>query len=328
RVVKYSPRYRLAFSLLNEDASSGNAAVSWEVEKALERFLRPTLDRFSVLHNFTLESQVQYHAPLAFKPITLENGIDRIHGLTQEDLTVFVNSAQWTLSSSVSNDPVLHFVLFVPSTSNKPLHILNNEGQPIPSNAFILPQWGGIILLNEPTSHLSTTALRTSFAIFRQQLLALLGVLSESGDTSFSDSQLDQLIKRRTYENVKDTQETLQSIVALVKQIENMPVGQDVKGDVQNALNELDQAFAVAASSPIDALTHSSEAVKLASRAFFNPGMLALLYFPAEHKYAVYAPLFTSIAAPLVAAVVREFLAWKRSRHQNAGATGGRPKVE
>ena len=46
--------------------------------------------------------------------------------------------------------------------------------------------------------------------------------------------------------------------------------------------------------------------------------MLALLYFPAEHKYAVYTPLFASIAAPLIAAVVREFLAWKRSRSEKA----------
>ena len=59
--------------------------------------VRPTLDRFGVLHNFTVESQVQYHAPLAFTPITLDNGERTIHGLTQEDLTVFVNSAEWTL---------------------------------------------------------------------------------------------------------------------------------------------------------------------------------------------------------------------------------------
>ena len=34
RVVKYAPRFRLAFTLLNEDASSGNAAISWAVEDA------------------------------------------------------------------------------------------------------------------------------------------------------------------------------------------------------------------------------------------------------------------------------------------------------
>lgn len=37
RVVKYSPRFRLAFSLLNEDASSGRAVLSWDVKGAIER---------------------------------------------------------------------------------------------------------------------------------------------------------------------------------------------------------------------------------------------------------------------------------------------------
>ena len=32
------------------------------------------------------------------------------------------------LASSASNDPVLHFILFVPSASRRPLYILNQEG--------------------------------------------------------------------------------------------------------------------------------------------------------------------------------------------------------
>lgn len=59
--------------------------------------ITPTLDRLSILHNFTIESQIQFHAPLAFEPRTLE--IDNMvkFGLIQEDLTVFINSAEWTL---------------------------------------------------------------------------------------------------------------------------------------------------------------------------------------------------------------------------------------
>jgi phosphatidylinositol glycan class S len=63
----------------------------------------------------------------------------------------------------------------------------------------------------------------------------------------------------------------------------------------------------------------------LASRAFFNPDMVGLLYFPAEHKYAVYTPLFAPIAVPLVVSVLREL----RARRKAAAMTGGvRPKVE
>lgn len=59
--------------------------------------IKPILSRLSILHNFTIESQVQFHAPLAFTPRTVSEGDSPAFGLTQEDLTVFVNSAEWTL---------------------------------------------------------------------------------------------------------------------------------------------------------------------------------------------------------------------------------------
>jgi hypothetical protein len=55
--------------------------------------LSPIFSSLSVLHNFTIESQVQFHAPLAFSPVSLDQG----YGITPEDLTVFVNSAEWSL---------------------------------------------------------------------------------------------------------------------------------------------------------------------------------------------------------------------------------------
>ena len=60
-------------------------------------YLSPVLNKLSVLHNFTIESQVQFHAPLAFEPRPIEHDGRPAHGLTHEDLTVFINSAEWTL---------------------------------------------------------------------------------------------------------------------------------------------------------------------------------------------------------------------------------------
>lgn len=333
RVVKYSPRYRLAFTLLNEDASSGQAALSWDIREAINTYLRGTLDRLSILHNFTIESQVQYHAPLAFQPKRIQVADRDAHGLTMEDLTVFVNSAEWTLASSSSNDPVLHFVLFVPSSHNSPLYILDHEGRVTSSDAFILPQWGGIALLNSPASHLTKDTLSNVFHTFHRQFLTLLGVpelppgVRMAQSEAFTDWQLDSLVRQRARQNFENSRDTLDSIVKLVHQIENMPVGEDVRGDVQNALDALDAALATAPSSSTQALQHSAEALTLSSRAFFNPGMLALLYFPAEHKYAVYAPLFASVAAPLLAAIVREVIAWRKARRA-VQQPEGRPRAD
>jgi phosphatidylinositol glycan class S len=39
--------------------------------------------------------------------------------------------------------------------------------------------------------------------------------------------------------------------------------------------------------------------------AFFDPSMLALLYFPDEHKYAIYMPLFLPVYVTVLAALFR-----------------------
>lgn len=66
--------------------------------------MSPVLSRLNVLHNFTIESQVQFHAPLAFDPLQLAVPNGTLHGLTPEDLTVFVNSAEWTLCKYLAID--------------------------------------------------------------------------------------------------------------------------------------------------------------------------------------------------------------------------------
>jgi len=192
------------------------------------------------------------------------------------------------------------------------------------SNAFILPQWGGIIIHNFPsnmTSHLPMTSdhLESIFSAFRLQLLSLLGVselpkgVASLDNTPLSQWQMDSLLRQRSLENVVSTTETLHSIVKLVDQIENMPVKEDVKGDIQNALDSLELTYK-SSDSAKSALEHSAQALTLSSRAFFNPGMLALLYFPPEHTYAIYAPLFAPVSLPLIAPVVREFLAWRKTK--------------
>jgi len=158
-------------------------------------------------------------------------------------------------------------------------------------------------------------------------------------DTEYHSSllstwQIDALTRHRAIENTKGAQEALTSIIKLVDQIENMPVKDDVKDDVEQALNALERVrygwtfdeenslvdendFQVfSAESLQDTFKNSAEAMTLASRAFFNPGMLALLYFPAEHKYAVYTPLFASAVIPLFVATLKEVATWRKERRE------------
>ncbi|KAF5356758.1 hypothetical protein D9756_006513 [Leucocoprinus leucothites] len=306
RVVQFSPQFRLAFTLLNEDAAMGSSASNWDIQTGLSYRIKPILEQLRHLHNFTIESQVQYHGRLAFDPQTRDGS----YGLTPEHLTVFVNSAEWSLFA------------------HRPLHILTSDGHTSSSKSFLLPQWGGISIYNPPISEagknvdLSAHVNDQIFHEFSQQLLALLGVpsLSRGLERHASDSsilsawQIDAIVRSRAIENTKGTQETLTSIIKLVDQIENMPVKDDVKDDVQGALDALERIFS--ATSLPDIFKNSAEATSLASRAFFNPGMLALLYFPAEHKYAVYTPLFASAVIPLFVVALRETAAWRKDRRE------------
>lgn len=75
-----------------------------------------------------------------------------------------------------------------------------------------------------------------------------------------------------------------------------------------------EQAATSLPSSPLIALSHLSQSLTYASSAYYNPSMLALLYFPDEHKYAVYTPLFGPMMVPLLIAAVKELIAWKKER--------------
>jgi GPI-anchor transamidase subunit S len=125
---------------------------------------------------------------------------------------------------------------------------------PSSSTSFILPQWGGITIFNPDDQGMGEESLLTEdqlspiFSMFRKQLLVLLGVpglpnhvFNADPYSIISDWQLDGLRRRRTRENVASSRDTLVSILQLVKQIENMPVRQDVRNDVEGSLRALEQ---------------------------------------------------------------------------------------
>jgi phosphatidylinositol glycan class S len=57
----------------------------------------PTLNQLENLHNFTIESQVQYYAPLAFEPSEKSDSSGKYYSLGEDELKIFINSAEWTL---------------------------------------------------------------------------------------------------------------------------------------------------------------------------------------------------------------------------------------
>lgn len=104
-------------------------------------------------------------------------------------------------------------------------------------------------MFNPPeTQVLRVDDLLSPSAAFLGQLHSLLGVPRSPAlvnhqprEAGLSSWQLDTMLRKRSIENIRDSQDTLRSIVRLVNQIENMPVGEKVRGAVDASLAALRQ---------------------------------------------------------------------------------------
>ena len=119
-------------------------------------------------------------------------------------------------------------------------------------------------------------------------------------------------MRERTVQNAREAVDRLGAIAKQVQGIQNMRIPRAVQADVRGVLDALTKVSPRALAARVEAtadpprapgpqietanltasMAHSAQAVNLASRASFNHEMLALLYFPDEHKWAVYMPLF------------------------------------
>lgn len=138
------------------------------------------------------------------------------------------------------------------------------------SNAFITPQWGGIVIHSPPPSTLSSSTpnLDRSFQLFQVQLKKLFGVppstsphnpkkddvaMARSGSGGLDVEQVDVIVRRRIREVAKESVDTLVAIIKLSGDIPNMRIGREIQRDMRRSLDELD--FVSFSSSLLDPLS-------------------------------------------------------------------------
>ncbi|KAJ1029765.1 hypothetical protein NDA13_003007 [Ustilago tritici] len=442
RVIQYSKHIRLVFSIMNQD-STDVCGYDSSLIHALARSggkqnpIGRVMEELKGLHDFHVETQVQWFAPLAFAPTqeVLEAVVERQveetvmvdeiveedveveidqeeaeissdasqggpggeqaeeedqveaqlrtapkrrtklvkqprtiqiprtqrvmkqtrtplpprHLVEWDDLKVFVNSEEWSLTSTAppmySNETALgrpfdvlsqthdlHFLLYVPSKSHSPLLIRDPTTGGVRGEergAWLIPQWGGVVILNTPHGNASHTGLNLAntatkdqvgelpaeavaeaITLFSRQLEILLGLPRTPSSSAHSNLQrriaLTTLTQKRMLELTRESHSTLLAITRLVNQIKNLGVGPAVKEDTQSALSLLRSLATSAKKEGLQELLESVKgAYELSNRAFFNPDMLGLLYFPDQHKYAVYTPLFAPLLVPLLVTSIK-----------------------
>ncbi|KAK0315319.1 GPI transamidase component [Friedmanniomyces endolithicus] len=331
RAFKPSTTYHLSFSLF----VARNEPSAWAIEDALAAYVAPLVDALSSLSNFTITTQVQLHA--SFSPSIAGPTFDEASGewkLRREDLSGFVNAAEWPLSPSIGEGSTINFVLYVPAAEYSPLVVADTGG-----TVWLVPQWGGVAILNldgpstplkatkaTDRTTLSATDLDEVMLTFADQLTSLIGLPSTpSGSLAL---RIAALQRERATALLLSTASTLGALSRLVHKLPNIPIPDTVATSVATSLRHLDLACQdlragrySKTDSNLGALGNAQAASEASEKAFFEPSMVGQVYFPDEHKVAVYVPLLGPMGVPLVLAGVKESLSLYRSIRQKVKGT-------
>ena len=316
RALKYAPEYHITLSLVTPTG----APTSWDIATAVATHLRPLLAAYP-LSAFTLDTQVLPHSP--FAPSAQQPSYDAAGGawtLRADELGSFVNAAEWPLSPAAGAAPNLNFLLYVPRPAQAPLRVAGSG-----ATAWLVPQWGGVAVLNPPPApgapapgapppeHLSAADLAPALRTFAHQLLALLGAPDAPG--LGLPLPLRSLTRVQAAATLRAAASTLGSLAHLSRSMAAIPIPESVAHGTNFALAELRGACgALAGRRFAAALRHARDAEGAAERAFFEKSMVGQVYFPDEHKVAVFLPLLGPVAVPLVTSAVREVARWRKMR--------------
>ncbi|XP_076792335.1 GPI-anchor transamidase component PIGS isoform X1 [Arvicanthis niloticus] len=332
RPLKSSLGYEITFSLLNPDPKSHD--VHWDIEGAVQRYVQPFLNRLSAAGNFSVDSQTLYYAMLGVNPRF--DPASSSYSLAMHSLPHVINPVESRLGSSAASlYPVLNFLLYVPELAHSPLYIQDKDGAPVATNAFHSPRWGGIMVYNVDPKIYNASELPVRvevdmvrvMEVFLAQLRLLFGIaqpqvppkclLSGPKSEGLMTWELDRLLWARSVENLATATTTLTSLAQLLGKISNIVIKDDVASEVYRAVAAVQKAAeALALGHLSSAFAASQEAVTSSERAFFDPSLLHLLYFPDDQKFAIYIPLFLPMAVPILLSLGKIFLethkSWKK----------------
>ncbi|XP_075445382.1 GPI-anchor transamidase component PIGS [Ascaphus truei] len=332
RAFKSSPGYEITFSLLNPDPKSHD--LNWNIHSASDHYIQPFLDKLHPVANFSVDSQILYYAVLGVTP-RFERATSS-YTLNAYNLPHVINPVEARLGSSAASlYPVLNFLLYVPEYSHSPLHIQDKDGSRVSSNAFHSPRWGGIMVYNvdyespeEPSFPVKVDIdMVRVMEVFLTQLRLLLGItkvlvpddymLETPGNEGLTDWELDRLLWSRAVENIATVTTTLTSLAQLLDQIGNIVINDNVASEVYHAVSSVQVALAELEAGRLEsAFQASKQAITSSEKAFFDPSLIHLLYFPDDQKFAIYIPLFLPMAVPILLSLLKIAKEYKSSKKE------------
>lgn len=270
------------------------------------------------------------------------------YALDQQHLPHIITALEGKLGQSISDHPCLHLVVYAPPCASAPLHVYNAlgvraasaDGQPA-VDSFLSPKWGAIVIAN-PTAAVCGSAgadddmqqhpvdVHLPTAHVMQTLLYLTRRLIDIGsEAPIAGAQqaplrtvqprafeLDAFARSGCVQMIHSTTLTLQSLVQLLDGIGNIVINEEVGRAVHGAFAHVRDAKRLLGENRLaEAVQAARQAFDQSERAFYDPSMLALLYFPDDQKFAIYIPLFLPMMIPVVMSVLELARYWFRKEH-------------
>ncbi|KAL8730035.1 MAG: hypothetical protein Q9166_004359 [cf. Caloplaca sp. 2 TL-2023] len=305
RALKYAPTYHITISLFSPNAWPS----TWDIESAITEYLAPLLESASVISNFTVDTQTQLYASFSPSVQGPQYDVDRgVWTLREEDLSGFVNAAEWPLSPSIGAGPTLNFIIYVPDPSTAPLVIKESS-----ATSWLIPQWGGVMILNpspsvhsdgNPVSSLSKEDIQPALLVFSHQLLSFLGAPQSPPSIPL---QLQTLTRIRAASLFQSASSTMGSLARLTVALPSIAIPETVSTAVEVTLDHLGKTCSALKEGRFDAALEKAKTAELAAeQGFFEKSMVGQVYFPDEHKVAVYLPLLGPVGVPLVMSALKE----------------------
>ena len=298
RPLKYGPTYHITLSLF----SPVGQPSTWDIDAAIKEYLTPLLEAMANVSNFTVDTQVQLYA--TFSPSTRAPEYDEVHQvwtLRKEDLSGFINAAEWPLSPSIGDGPTMNFVIYVPSKEHTPLVVDGSH-----ASSWLVPQWGGVFIHNEAKgmASLSKESIKPALLTFSHQLLSFMGVPQQPPSLPL---QLQSSVRLRAVSLLLSASSTMGSLARLTEALTSIAIPKTVSAAVSTTLEHLQLSCDALRDGRFqDALNNAKVAEAEAERGFFEKSMVGQVYFPDEHKVAVYLPLLGPIGVPLIMSALKE----------------------
>lgn len=318
-----SPEYEVLISIVNPRPDL--QTLHWNVKQASERYLRPFLNEFSELSNFTLKSQWKYQVELKYgtQQIKDDTKMGRHFALEHESLPHIITSIERKLGTDVANKPCIHLVVYAPPCKTGPVYIYK-DGQRVSNysfDSFISAKWGGIVIANPSDTVCSAFddnemqqiyihshevmdfVLYELRKIFELEIDIPLASASMEGLGQIAPRlwEKDMYLRNGAVHLIASASSTLQSLIKLLDDIKNIVIGDHVGAEIHKAYENVVEAKKhLLANNIHDAVKFARIAFIAAEKAFNDPSLLELLYFPEEQKYAIYIPLYLPIMIPVV----------------------------